>query len=101
MSPSCALRVAEAYTDTTTTGTHEPESRRRDHRQRQLLSDVPASIREQADIESGDKIRWTVDDDGTVSIEIVKQRVGVFDDFEPASMGGDGTTAHDKTGAER
>lgn len=62
---------------------------------------VPASIREQADIESGDKIRWTVDDDGTVSIEIVKQRVGVFDDFEPASMGGDGATAHDKTGAER
>lgn len=62
---------------------------------------VPASIREQADIESGDKIRWSVDDDGTVSIEIVKQRVGVFDDFEPASMGGDGATAHDKTGAER
>lgn len=62
---------------------------------------VPASIREQADIESGDKIRWSVDDDGTVSIEIVKQRVGVFDDFEPASMGGDGATAHDRTGAER
>ena len=62
---------------------------------------VPASIREQADIESGDKIRWSVDDEGSVSVEIVKQRIGVFDDFEPAPMGGDGPTAHNKTGAER
>lgn len=62
---------------------------------------VPAAIREEADIESGDKIRWTVDEEGTVSIEVVKQRVGVFDDFEPVPMGGDGGTAHDKTGTER
>jgi bifunctional DNA-binding transcriptional regulator/antitoxin component of YhaV-PrlF toxin-antitoxin module len=62
---------------------------------------VPAAVRERADVEPGDKIRWSVDESGTVSIEVVKQRVGVFEDFEPASMGGDGATAHDTTGAER
>lgn len=62
---------------------------------------VPAAVRERADVEPGDKIRWAVDEDGTVSIEVVKQRVGVFEDFQPASMGGDGTEAHDLTGAER
>jgi bifunctional DNA-binding transcriptional regulator/antitoxin component of YhaV-PrlF toxin-antitoxin module len=62
---------------------------------------VLASIREQADIESGDEIRWSVDDDETVSIGIVKQRVGAFDEFKTASMCGDGATAHDRTGTER
>lgn len=62
---------------------------------------VPAAVRDLADIESGDKIRWTVDEAGNLSVELVKQRVGVFDDFEPVAMGGDGAVAHDHTGAER
>lgn len=62
---------------------------------------VPAAVREEADIEAGDKIRWTVDDQGGLSVEVVKQRVGVFEDFEPAPMGGDGATAHDLSGTER
>jgi len=62
---------------------------------------VPAAVRRQAGIEAGDKLRWTVDEEGTLSVEIVKQRVGVFEDFEPAPMGGDGATAHDRTGAKR
>lgn len=62
---------------------------------------IPSEIRESLDIDSGDKIRWTVTDDGTLSVEVVKQEQGVFDDFEPASMGGDGAVGHNTTGAER
>jgi len=61
---------------------------------------IPSEIRERLDIEPGDEIRWAVED-GDVRIEVVHQREGVFDDFEPMSMGGDGATAHDTTGAER
>ena len=59
---------------------------------------IPASLRRRLDIEAGDKLRWDVDDDGTLSIEIVKQRYGAFDDFEPVSMGGDGSETHDLAG---
>ena len=62
---------------------------------------IPSEIRESLDIDSGDKIRWRVTDDGMLSLEAVKQETGVFDDFEPASIGGDGAVGHDMTGAER
>lgn len=62
---------------------------------------VPAAVRRRAGIEAGDKLRWTVNTEGNLSIELVRQRVGVFEDFEPASMGGDGGTAHNVTGANR
>jgi AbrB family looped-hinge helix DNA binding protein len=62
---------------------------------------IPSEIRESLDIASGDKIRWSVTDDGTLSVEVVKQETGVFDDSEPASMGGDGAVEHNTTGAER
>ena len=59
---------------------------------------IPASLRRRLDIEAGEKLWWNVDDDGTLSIEIVKQRYGAFDDFEPVSMGGDGSETHDLAG---
>jgi len=62
---------------------------------------VPAVVRRQAGIEAGDKLRWTVDETGHLSVQVVKQRVGVFDDFEPVPMGGDGATVHDRSAAER
>jgi len=65
------------------------------------LVTVPAGVRREAEIDAGDKLRWTVSDDGELSVEVVKQRVDVFDDFVPEPMGGDGATAHDRTGAER
>lgn len=48
---------------------------------------VPAEIRERLGIEPGDKLRWAVDDDGALSVEVVEQRYGAFDDFEPADLG--------------
>jgi antitoxin PrlF len=61
---------------------------------------IPASLRRRLDIEAGDKLRWNVDDEGNLSVEVVKQRYGAFDDFEPVSMGGDGSETHDVAGHE-
>ena len=61
---------------------------------------IPAALRHRLDIEPGDKLRWDIDDDGTLSVEIVKERHGVFDDFEPVAMGGGGSETHDLAGHE-
>lgn len=64
---------------------------------------VPAAVRREADIEAGDKLRWTVDDEGQVSIEIVKQRYGAFSDLEPVDTGEKTHAAddHDLVAGER
>jgi len=59
---------------------------------------IPASLRRRLDIEPGDKLRWDTDDEGGLSVEVVKQRYGAFDDFEPVSMGGGGSETHDVGG---
>ncbi|WP_135363949.1 AbrB/MazE/SpoVT family DNA-binding domain-containing protein [Halosimplex halophilum] len=61
---------------------------------------VPASLRRRLDIEAGDKLRWDVDEDGDLTVTVVKQRSGAFDDFEAVSMGGDGLETHDLAGHE-
>jgi antitoxin PrlF len=48
---------------------------------------IPADLRRRLDIEPGDKLRWTLNDEGNLSVEIVHQREGVFDDFEPVDAG--------------
>jgi len=48
---------------------------------------VPADLRRRLDIEPGDKLRWSTDEEGPLSVEIVHQREGVFDDFEPVDAG--------------
>jgi len=59
---------------------------------------VPASIRQRLDIEPGDKLRWNTDEDGTLTVEIVRERYGAFEDFEPVSMGGEGSDTHNLAG---
>lgn len=59
---------------------------------------IPASLRRRLDIEPGDKLRWDTADDGTLSVKIVNQRYGAFDDFEPVSMGGGGSETHNVAG---
>ena len=61
---------------------------------------IPASLRRRFEIEAGDNLRWVTDDEGNLTVEIVKQRYGAFDDFEPASMGGGGSETHDLAGHE-
>lgn len=48
---------------------------------------IPAALRRRLDIEAGDKLRWTTDDDGDLSVAIIRQREGVFDDFDPVDAG--------------
>ena len=61
---------------------------------------IPAEVRRQLGIESGDILRWTVVDDETLRAEIIRQEYGAFDDFEPVPMGGTGTESHDLAGNE-
>lgn len=59
---------------------------------------IPADLRRRLDIEPGDKLRWKIDEGDNLTVEVVKQRYGAFDDFEPVPMGGDGSEAHDLAG---
>lgn len=44
---------------------------------------VPAAVRRAAGVEAGDKLRWQVDDDGSLGVELVKQRYGAFSRLDP------------------
>lgn len=48
---------------------------------------LPSPLRDRLGIEPGDVLRWNTDESGTVSVEVVQQREGVFDDFEPVDAG--------------
>lgn len=62
---------------------------------------IPAELRRRLDIEPGDKLRWHTDEAGTLSVEVVKQRYGAFDDDDmKAPMGGDSLETHDLAGNE-
>lgn len=56
---------------------------------------VPAAVRREADIESGDKLRWRVDESGSLSVEIVKQRYGAFSELEPIDIDVETNAAED------
>lgn len=62
---------------------------------------IPAVLRRRLDIEPGDELRWGVTEDGELTVEVVRQRYGAFDDFEAVPMGGDGLETHDLAGYER
>lgn len=65
------------------------------------MATIPAELRRKLDIESGDKLRWNVDDDGAISVEVVRQRYGAFEDDDvKADMGGDSVETHDLAGRE-
>ena len=61
---------------------------------------VPRQLIEKFDLEDGGLIRWYLSDDGDVGIVFDHEREGVFDDFEPVPMGGDGLETHDLAGHE-
>lgn len=62
---------------------------------------IPASLRRRLDIEAGDTLRWRIDDEGTLSVDVVRQRYGAFEDDDvKAPMGGAGLETHDLAGHE-
>jgi AbrB family looped-hinge helix DNA binding protein len=48
---------------------------------------IPASVREDLDLEPGDRLRWSVDEDGRLVAEIVHEHYGAAEDLEPVDMG--------------
>ena len=56
-------------------------------------ANIPARVRRELDIDDGDRLRWHLEDDGSVRIRIVPQRSGSFADFD----GCNGETATDVT----
>lgn len=62
---------------------------------------VPAAIRNRLDIQPGDKLRWRVDDDEGLVVDVVQQRYGAFDEDDmKAEMGGDSLETVDLAGYE-
>jgi bifunctional DNA-binding transcriptional regulator/antitoxin component of YhaV-PrlF toxin-antitoxin module len=65
-------------------------------------ANIPARIRRELDIDDGDRLRWRIEDDGTIRVQVVQRRSDTFDDFD----GYDGddetevTTDHDAWGVE-
>ena len=45
-------------------------------------ANIPARIRRELDIDDGDKLRWRIEDDGTLRVHVVQQRSGTFDEFD-------------------
>lgn len=45
-------------------------------------ANIPARIRRELDIDDGDKLRWHIEDDGTLRVQVVQQRNGTFSDFD-------------------
>ena len=64
---------------------------------------VPAAIRREAGVEAGDKLRWHVDEDGTISVELVKQHYGAFSQLDPVDIGEptDAAADHDLIAGDR
>ncbi|WP_132057365.1 AbrB/MazE/SpoVT family DNA-binding domain-containing protein [Halorussus amylolyticus] len=48
---------------------------------------IPAAVREHLDLEPGDRLQWSIDEDGRLVAEIVRERYGLADDIEPIDMG--------------
>lgn len=46
---------------------------------------VPAAIRREAAVEAGDKLRWRVTEDETLSVELIKQHYGAFSELTPVA----------------
>lgn len=48
---------------------------------------IPAAVRDDLDLEPGDRLRWTTDEDGRLVAEIVRERHGLANGLEPIDMG--------------
>jgi bifunctional DNA-binding transcriptional regulator/antitoxin component of YhaV-PrlF toxin-antitoxin module len=45
-------------------------------------ANIPAQTRRELDIDDGDRLRWHLEDDGTVRVRVVQQRSGTFSGFD-------------------
>jgi len=65
-------------------------------------ANIPARIRRELDIDDGDQLRWHLEADGSVRVEVVQQQAGTFAEFD--GYDGEATTnvvdEHDAWGVE-
>ena len=64
-------------------------------------ANIPAHIRRQLDIDDGDRLRWVLEEDGTLSVEVIHRRTGTFADFTGYEADGEPTNVveeHDSWG---
>jgi len=65
-------------------------------------ANIPAHIRRELDIDDGDTLRWHIEDDGTLQVQVVQQQSGTFSGFD--GYGGDQATdvesEHDSWGVD-
>lgn len=54
-------------------------------------ANIPARIRRELGIDDGDRLRWHIEDDGSIRVHVIQQRTGTFSDFD----GYDGDTETD------
>ncbi len=45
-------------------------------------ANIPARIRRELGIGDGDQLRWQVEDDGSVRVQVIQQQTGTFAEFE-------------------
>lgn len=45
-------------------------------------ANIPAGIRRELDIDDGDHLRWTLEDDGSIRVQVVRQETGTFAAFD-------------------
>lgn len=60
---------------------------------------IPTRIRDQFDVSPGDRVQWSVTDDGDLTVEVVEQEYGAFEGAEVVSLGG-AADDHDCMGLE-
>ena len=53
-------------------------------------ANIPAQIRRELDIDDGDQLRWQLEDDGSIRVQVIQQQTGTFTDFD--GYGGEDTT---------
>ena len=65
-------------------------------------ANIPARIRHELDIDDGDYLRWRVEDDGSVNVEVVREKTGTFADFDgyAGEDATDVTSDHDAWGVD-
>ncbi|WP_101298361.1 AbrB/MazE/SpoVT family DNA-binding domain-containing protein [Halegenticoccus soli] len=66
-------------------------------------ANIPAHIRRALDIEDGDQLRWVLEDNGTLRVEVIHRRTGTFADFSGYDVDGEPTDVaadHDTWGLE-
>ena len=65
-------------------------------------ANISVHIRRQLEIDDGDILRWSIDDAGTLRVQVVQQRRGTFGDFEgyDGDRETDVTTEHDEWGVD-